>query len=802
MRLLLTLALLFPLITSAQVEHFSQMQAREVGPAGMSGRVTSIDVVLRSPNTWYVGTASGGLWMTTSGGTDWTPIFDDQPVASIGDVKVFQNNPDIIWVGTGEGNPRNSQTNGNGVYKSIDGGQTWTHLGLEDSRAIHRMILHPTDPMIAWAGVQGPAWGETEQRGVFKTTDGGKTWTKTLYVNDRTGIGDLVQDPGNPDHLIAAMWEFRRWPWFFESGGEGSGLYVSYDGGETWAQRTHEDGLPKGQLGRMGLAFAPSDPDRVYALVEAEKKNGLYRSDDGGDSWSLVSTENIGNRPFYYADLFVDPNNENRIYNLFSLVTVSEDAGKTFDTLLPYERVHPDHHALWIHPDNSDFIINGNDGGLAVSHDRGDSWRFVENLPLAQFYHIRVDDAHPYNIYGGMQDNGSWRGPAYVYRAGGIRNAYWEEVAFGDGFDTMPDASDPRYGFAMSQGGNLYRYDLETGQRKLVRPTAAGDTTLRFNWDAALAQDPFEPATIYYGSQYVHKSTDRGDTWTVISGDLTTNDPDKQRQIDSGGLTYDVTQAENYTTITAISASPLQENVLWAGTDDGRVHVTQDGGANWTDLTGRFAGVAEGTWVPQIHASRHRAGSAFVLFEDHRRNNWTPYAYETADFGETWTRIVDEDEVYGYVLSIEQDPVEPSLLFLGTEFGLHVSFDAGTTWEKWTHGVPTVSVMDLAIQEREHDLILGTFGRSAYVLDDLRPLRAVAQTMAGLGNPLTVFETPTAVLATYAQATGTRFAAEAEYAGENRPYGARIHYMLSEAASADADSASSDTTATIEILEA
>ncbi|MEM1272076.1 MAG: hypothetical protein AAGI08_18665, partial [Bacteroidota bacterium] len=339
MRLLLTLALLFPLITSAQVEHFSQMQAREVGPAGMSGRVTSIDVVLRSPNTWYVGTASGGLWMTTSGGTDWTPIFDDQPVASIGDVKVFQNNPDIIWVGTGEGNPRNSQTNGNGVYKSIDGGQTWTHLGLEDSRAIHRMILHPTDPMIAWAGVQGPAWGETEQRGVFKTTDGGQTWTKTLYVNDRTGIGDFVQDPGNPDHLIATMWEFRRWPWFFESGGEGSGLYVSYDGGETWAQRTHEDGLPKGQLGRMGLAFAPSDPDRVYALVEAEKKNGLYRSDDGGDSWSLVSTENIGNRPFYYADLFVDPNNENRIYNLFSLVTVSEDAGKTFDTLLPYERV-------------------------------------------------------------------------------------------------------------------------------------------------------------------------------------------------------------------------------------------------------------------------------------------------------------------------------------------------------------------------------------------------------------------------------------------------------------------------------
>ncbi|MEM9663447.1 MAG: hypothetical protein AAF970_00850, partial [Bacteroidota bacterium] len=460
----------------------------------------------------------------------------------------------------------------------------------------------------------------------------------------------------------------------------------------------------------------------------------------------------------------------------------SEDAGKTFDTLLPYERVHPDHHALWIHPDNSDFIINGNDGGLAVSHDRGDSWRFVENLPLAQFYHIRVDDAHPYNIYGGLQDNGSWKGPAYVWRRGGVRNSYWQEVGFGDGFDVVVDASDSRYIYGMSQGGNLYRSDTHTGESKTIRPIHPEGEFLRFNWDAALAADPHDDQTIYYGSQFVHKSTDRGDSWTIISPDLTTDDPEKQQQLESGGLTYDVTQAENYTTIVSLAPSPVDPDVLWAGTDDGHVQLTQDGGATWTNLIDRIDGVPAGTWVPQIRASNHGAGEAFVVFGDHRRNNWEPYVYRTTDFGETWTRIADRDRVWGYAHSIVQDPVAPELLFLGTEFGLYVTIDGGEHWTKWTHGVPTVSVFDLALHPREHDLVLGTFGRSIYVIDDIRPLREVAlQGPELLTETIHAFEAPDAYLAEYLQADGTRFFADAIFAGENRPDGAMITYVLNAA---------------------
>ena len=779
----LLLGVLFALPAQAQqldTTKFAAMQARNIGPAGMSGRVTSFDVVLRDPDIIYAGTASGGLWKSTSGGIDWKPIFDDQPVASIGAVAVYQKNPDIVWVGTGEGNPRNSQTNGNGVYKSINGGKTWMHLGLEDSRNIHRLIIHPDNPDIVYVGAQGPAWGETEQRGVFKTTDGGQTWEKILYNNERTGIADLVMDPDNPNKLIAAMWDFRRWPWFFESGGEGSGLYVTFDGGATWTERTEEDGLPAGDLGRMGLAIAPSNPNVIYAYIEAKKDNALYRSDDGGFTFTKTKSEgNVGNRPFYYAEIYVDPQNENRVYSLHSIVTYSEDGGNTFETFIPYSLIHPDHHAWWIHPDDPDFILDGNDGGMAISRDGGDTWRFVENLPLAQFYHIGADMDVPYNVYGGMQDNGSWKGPSAVWRAGGIRNAYWEEVAFGDGFDVVPVPNDDRYLYAMSQGGNLRRTDLASGEQKFIKPIHPDDIALRFNWNAGIAQDPFDPATIYYGSQFVHKSTDRGDTWAIISPDLTTNDPEKQKQLDSGGLTYDVTQAENFTTIMAIAPSPVQQGVLWVGTDDGNVQVTTDGGQTWTNVVENMRGVPAGTWVPQIHASTYRAGEAFVVFDDHRRNNWEPYVYHTDDFGQTWTRIADEDKVWGYALALAQDPVVPNLLFLGTEFGLYVSIDGGDTWTKWTHGFPSVSAMDLMIHPREHDLVVGTFGRAAYILDDIRPLRALAQEgTALLDAPLHVFEAPDAYLASYAQATGTRFAGDAIFAGENRPYGALITYSL------------------------
>ncbi|MEK6477233.1 hypothetical protein WJR50_06855 [Catalinimonas sp. 4WD22] len=769
------------------------MVPRSIGPAGMSGRVTAIDVVESNPDIIYVGSASGGLWKSEGGGIDWEPIFDEEAVLSIGAIAIYQKNPNIIYVGTGEGNPRNSQSSGKGMYKSMDGGKSWKLLGLENTRNIHRVFVHPDNPDIVYAGVQGLAWADTEERGVYKSTDGGASWEKILYVNQRTGVGDMVMDPSNPEKLIVGMWEFRRWPWFFKSGGEGSGMYITYDGGENWEKRTDEDGLPKGEIGKIGLAIAASNPQVVYAYVES-KKNAIYRSDDGGFKWKQTATENIGSRPFYYADLAVDPNNENRLYSVASSVRVSEDGGKNFEVLLGFDKIHVDHHAWYIHPENSDFMIDGNDGGLAITRNQGKSWRFVENLPLAQFYHINYDMEMPYNVMGGMQDNGSWRGPAYIWRAGGIRNAYWEEVAFGDGFDVMPDSSDSRYLYAMWQGGNLQRRDLESGSSKYIKPAHPDeDVFLRFNWDAAIAHDPFETHTIYYGSQFVHKSTDRGETWEVISPDLTTNDTTKQKQLESGGLTLDATQAENHTTITAIAPSLAQPDIIWVGTDDGNVQLTQDGGENWENVVGRMKDLPANTWVHQIYASQYNAGEAFVVFDDHRRKNWTPYVYHTENFGRSWTRLVDETDADAFALSIVQDPVEPNLLFLGTETGLYVSLDKGQNWTKWGKNYPHVSTMDLKIHPREHDLIIGTFGRAAYILDDIRPLREMAQQGSSiLDEPLYVYNAPAAYLANYKQAAGTRFQGDAIYDGENRPYGAMITYSVEEILKKEADSTAAE----------
>ena len=780
--LLLSALLTLPAFAQVDLDKLKAMKARSIGPAGMSGRITAIDAVVNNPDILYAGTASGGLWKSTNGGIDFEPIFDDQATHSIGAIAIYQNNPDIIYVGTGEGNPRNSANAGNGMYKSIDGGHSWIHLGLDETRNIHRVFVHPNNPDLVYAGVQGAAWGDSEHRGVYRSTDGGLNWEKILYVNDQTGIGDMVMDPENPDKLIAAMWQFRRWPWTFKSGGEGTGLYVSFDGGDTWTQRTADDGLPAGELGRIGLGIAPSNPDRVYALVEA-KKNALYRSEDGGFTFAKINdSRQVSNRPFYYNDIFVDPVNENRIYHIASRVQVSNDGGKTFESMM--ENVHPDHHAWWIDPNNENLIYEGNDGGLAISRDRGKTWRFVENLPLAQFYHIRVDNSIPYQICGGLQDNGSWCGPSQVWSAGGIRNTYWEEVAFGDGFDVMIHPDLAHIGYAMSQGGNVRRFDRTTGYQKNIKPIHPEGTRLRFNWNAAIAQDPFDANTIYYGSQYVHKSTTMGDTWDIISPDLTTNDPEKQKQLDSGGLTYDVTGAENYTTIVALAPSPLDANVLWAGTDDGNVQVTRDGGQTWENVVSRMEGLAHGAWVPHIKASTHDAGEALVVFEDHRRNNWEPYVYRTRDFGNSWTRLVGGDDVWGFALSIEQDPIAPNLLFLGTEFGVYFSVNDGDSWQQFTHGIPTVSAMDLVIHPRDHDLVVGTFGRSIYVVDDIRPLRAIAMGGAELLDaPLTVFEAPDAYQAVYRQAPGTRFAAQAIYAGENRERGAMITYAVNPAVS-------------------
>ncbi|HEX8407401.1 MAG TPA: hypothetical protein VF883_00935 [Thermoanaerobaculia bacterium] len=781
--LLRRLALLFALLPfsflHAQVdpELLAGMKARAIGPATMSGRVAAIDVVHSNPDVVYVGAATGGVWKSIDGALSFTPIFDDQPVAAIGAISIYQPSPDIVWVGTGEGNPRNSMSVGNGIYKTVDGGRTWQHLGLEKTERIHRIITHPRDPNIAWVAALGQAWGQNADRGVFKTTDGGRTWTKVLYVNERTGAADLIVDPTNPNKLFAAMWEYRRWPWFFNSGGPGSGLHVSHDGGATWKRFTEEDGMPKGNLGRIGLAVARSNPSVVYALVEAEK-SALLRSDDGGRKWTAVNTEhNIANRPFYYSEIHVDPQDPNRVYNLFSVVSLSTDGGKSFRTLIPFAKIHPDYHAMWINPSDPSHMFVGNDGGVAESRDRGASWRFVSTLPLGQYYHIAVDNEMPYNVYGGMQDNGSWKGPNTTWETGGIRNWDWQEVAFGDGFGTVPIPDDPMTGYAMSQEGYIVRWNLRTGERKDIRPSpsATDKNDLRFNWNAAIAVDPFDPNGVYFGSQYVHKSTNRGESWTPISPDLTTNRKEWQNQDKTGGITPDVTSAENFTTIIALAPSSLERGVIWAGTDDGRVHVTRDGGANWTSVEANIKGVPANTWAPEIKASRHHAGTAFVVFDDHRRSNWTPYVYRTTDYGKTWTSLVTKD-IRGYAHAIEQDPVDPELLFLGTEFGLWFSTDAGKSWAKWTHGFPTVSVMGLAVHPRDHDLVVGTHGRAAFVLDDIRPLRTVSKET--LAKPLHFFEVPDAQSYMTRQKTGARFVGDAEFRGENEPYGALLTYSL------------------------
>ncbi len=758
------------------------MKARNIGPGGMSGRVTSIDAVYDNPNIIYCGTASGGLWKSESGGVNWKPVFEKEKVASVGAVAVHQQNPNVVWVGTGEGNPRNSQTSGGGVFRSQDGGKTWKLMGLEKTRTIHRIVLHPTNPNIVYVGAQGSAWGDHPERGVYKTVDGGKTWKKILSANDRTGVADMVMDPTNPNKLIVALWEFRRWPYKFKSGGKGSGLHVTFDGGDSWKKLSSKDGLPKGNLGRMGLAIAHSNPNVVYAFVEA-KKNGIYKSTDGGLKWRNVGAKGpFGNRPFYYADIYVDTQNENRLYSLWSNYSRSEDGGKTWKTIGGYSNnVHPDNHALWIHPKNSQLMMLGNDGGMYISRDRAKTWRFMNNIAVAQFYHINVDNAMPYHVYGGMQDNGSWGGPAYVWRRGGIRNSYWQELSFGDGFDVVPTS--PTTGYSMSQQGFMGRYDRKSGSQELLRPVHPEGKTLRFNWNAAIALDPFDKNTVYFGSQYVHKSTNGGEDWNIISEDLTTNDKAKQKESNkTGGLTPDITGAENFNSIVSIEPSPKKQGLIWVGTDDGKLQITRDGGKTWEDLTSRLKGVPAGSWIPQIRASKYNEGEAFVVINNYRRDDWKPYLLHTTNYGKSWKNLVEGDKVWGYMLSFVQDPVEPKLMFAGTEFGLYVSVDAGTNWTKWTNGYPTVSTMDMVIHPREHDLVIGTFGRAAYVLDDIRPLRAIAKEGSSkvMAQKIKVFTPPTAVLANYQQGAGGRFFAQGEYAGQNRRPGAMLSFWVNK----------------------
>ncbi len=784
--LLIFLAVLQMSVQAQQVnmDVFKSMKARSIGPGAMSGRITAIDAVHDNPTIMYAGSASGGLWKSTSGGITWEPIFDNEKVHSIGAISIYQKNPNIIWVGTGEGNPRNSLNMGYGVYRSMDAGKTWQQMGLEKTRAIHRIIVHPDDPNTVFVGAIGSPWGTQEDRGVYKTTDGGKTWKKILYIDNKTGVGEMIMDPNNPNKIFVNMWEHRRYPWFFESGGASSGLYVTQDSGDNWKKLSaEENGLPKGNLGRMGLAISKANSSKVYALIESSK-NALYVSEDGGGKFTMINDKaEIGDRPFYYFEIHADPKNENRLYTLYSRVGITEDGGKSFKELLSYSGVHPDHHAWYINPNDPSLLINGNDGGLNVSRDMGKTWFFAEGITVGQFYHINVDNEVPYNVYGGMQDNGSWTGPAYLWRGDGIRNTYWQEVSFGDGFDVVSHPANSRYGYTMSQGGNVSRFDKLTGHNRTVRPTHPDKNVfLRYNWNAAIAQDPHDANTVYYASQFLHKSKDSGETWEIISPDLTTNDSTKQRQQKTGGLTFDITGAENHTTIIAIAPSPVDKNVIWVGTDDGNLQVTQDGGKTWMNVAAKLTGLPKASWIPQVQASTFAAGEVWVVANNYRNNDFAAYAYHSADYGKTFTRIADDSKVWGFTLSIKQDPTEPNLVFLGTEFGLYVSFDKAKTWNKWEHGYPkAVSTYDMTIQEREADLVIGTFGRAIYVLDDIRPLRAFAKNAgkAPIGK-ITAFPAPDAYQAEIQQPHGERFMASAKYAGENRAFGGRLSYLIQD----------------------
>lgn len=785
---------LFALPSFAQLDtsYFKGMRARSIGPAGMSGRVAAIESVVANPDIIYVGAATGGVWKSINGGISWSPVFDDQPASSIGAIACFQPNPNIVWVGTGEGNVRNSAGVGRGVLKTTDGGKTWQRLGLEKTERIHRIILHPTNPDVAWVAAMGTTWGENAERGVFKTTDGGKTWRKVLYVSEKAGAAELVAHPQNSNVLIAGMWEHRRYPWFFNSGGPGSGMYTSADGGETWKKLSVKDGLPEGELGRMSIAFAPGAPNVVYALVEA-KESALLRSDDAGTKWRTVNKEpGVNPRPFYFCDIRVHPQSENKIYRLQVTLDYSIDGGKTFSQVYPYTTIHPDHHALWIHP-NGQYMIVGNDGGIGISRDGGAKWQFVDNLPFGQFYHVALDNEFPYNVYGGLQDNGSWRGPSNSLVHDGIYNGQWSCVNFGDGFATVPDPENSECGYAMSQGGSLVYYNLKTHNGKDIRPTeSTGENPPkhRYNWNAGIALDPFNPKTVYYGSQFLHKSTDKGQSWSIISPDLTTNDPAKQKSSESGGLTRDVTAAENHCTILSISPSTLKQDIIWVATDDGNVQITQDGGRSWTNVSPANSKSAvtgnrppQGTWSPHVEASRYDAATAFVVFDDHRRSNWETYVFVTRDFGKTWASLASKD-IDGFCHVVKQDIVEPNLLFVGTEFGLFVSLNGGKSWTKWTSGLPTVPVTDMAIHPREHDLVIATHGRGIFILDDIRPLRELAKNNAAeiARKPLHVFAPIKGAQYNTSFWSGSYFGSgHALFKGEQRTNGALITYSMNPA---------------------
>jgi len=747
---------------------FGGLEARSIGPAVMGGRIAALDAVwIDDRLTVYVGAATGGLWKSEDGATTFEPIFDDYTM-SVGAVTVDPNDPQTVWVGTGETWTRNSVSIGEGIFKTTDGGESWKNVGLPDSERIVSILVHPTESDTVYVCATGHLWDANDERGVYKTTDGGESWEPVLQVDADTGCGGLAMDEQEPDILYAGMWQFRREPWFFTSGGPGSGLHRSTDGGETWERLT--EGLPEGELGRIAVAVAPSRPNVVYATVEAED-TGFFRSDDLGKSWTRKGHSSFAEgRPFYFSLIVVDPSDHNRVYKPGGTLALTTDGGEGFSPIA--NQTHADHHALWIDPRNVQHLLLGTDGGLYESHDRGTSWTFRNSLPLSQFYQVSFDMERPYNVYGGLQDNGSWYGPSSTSTA--VMNKHWQNIGSGDGFHVYVDRADSDIVYLEWQGGRMQRVRKSTGETKDIQPLEKkGDPDYRFNWNAAMHVSPNRDDTVYIGAQFVFRSRDRGDSWETISPDLTTNDPAKQRQGESGGLTIDNSTAENHCSIYRIAEEPGDENTIWVGTDDGNVQLTRDGGKNWTDVTGNIPGLPAHTWVTGIDPSPHDAGTAFAVFDGHRTGDRTPYVYRTTDRGNTWTSLVT-DQIDGYALAIRQDLVNPDLLFLGTEFGLFVSLDGGAGWARFKGNLPRVGVRDIGIHPREHDLVLGTHGRGIQIIDDITPLRKLDdETLDAAGALL-----PSRVQTMTVPSSTQEFNGDDEFVGRAAGSGAMIAYYL------------------------
>lgn len=760
----------------------SGLGARNIGSATMSGRISALAAHLEDGKvTLYVGAASGGVWKSRDGGTTFKPIFDKNPVQSIGAITIDPSDAKTIWVGTGESWTRNSVSVGDGIYKSTDGGDTWTHMGLRNSERITRILVHPKNRSVVYACAPGALWSDSDERGLYKSTDGGKSWALALKGgNSSTGCSSVTMDPKNPDVLLAGMWDFRRKGWTFRSGGDGptaasaSGLYRSVNGGTSWTALTASanKGLPPGPWGRIEVVFAPSDAKIVYALIES-RKSALFRSNDGGATWEARDrSQMMVWRPFYFARLIVDPVNPNRVFKTNLQLIVSEDGGRSFSQTSG--GTHADSHDLWINPSNPKHIILGDDGGLWMSYDGGSRWFKGDNLPISQFYHVSVDNKDPYQVYGGLQDNSSWVGDSAY--PGGITNDRWENLYGGDGFWTLVDPTDPDAVYAEYQGGNIARIDRKTLTSRDIQPKPGYREKLRFNWNTPIHISPTQRNTLYIGAQFLFRSRDRGDSWQRISPDLTTNDPEKQKQEQSGGVTVDNSSAEMHTTIYSISESPRNPALLWIGTDDGNLQLTRNSGQSWTNVIGNVPGLPKASWVSWVEASRFNPAVAYAAFDRHTYGDMTPWVYRTGDYGQTWTRIASADQgIRGYAHVIKEDTVNPNLLFLGTEFGLWISLDRGLRWAQFKGGdFPSVAVREVQVHPRDGDLVIATHGRGIWIIDDLTPLRTLSNET--LIKP-TVF-LPSRRVQQRMQGNGGWSNGDATFSGENPPDGVVISYYL------------------------